>query len=105
MGRTEFSESAEHPLCITRRGEEECRREEGLVSANGLVFGTYIHGIFDHDEFRRDVLNALRIRKGLEPLRNTRNTRAEKERSYDRLAAAVRESLDMEKLREIMGET
>lgn len=105
MGQTEFSESAEHPLCITRRGEEECRREEGLVSANGLVFGTYIHGIFDHDEFRRDVLNALRIRKGLEPLRNTRNTRAEKERSYDRLAAAVRESLDMKKLREIMGET
>ena len=104
-GTTEFSREVCHPLLITRRGGAECRQAEGAVSEDGRVFGTYVHGIFDNDGFRRDVLNALRLHKGLLPLKNSRNTQAEKQHSYDRLAAVVRESLDMEKLREIMGET
>ena len=74
------------------------------MGADGRVFGTYIHGIFDHDEFRRSLLNALRLAKGLPALKNTRNVYAEKQRSYDALADTVRAHLDMEKLREIMGE-
>lgn len=105
MGQTEFAPDAKHPLQIIQKSGKECSRQEGLASEDGLVFGTYVHGIFDNDEFRRGILNALRRRKGLEPLANTHNTEAEKQRSYNRLAAVVRESLDMEKLREIMGET
>ncbi|MBQ1510660.1 MAG: cobyric acid synthase [Selenomonadaceae bacterium] len=105
MGQTEFAPDAKHPLRITQKAGKECDRQEGLASEDGLVFGTYVHGIFDNDEFRRGILNALRQRKGLEPLANTHNTEAEKQHSYNRLAAVVRESLDMEKLREIMGET
>ena len=67
--------------------------------------GTYIHGIFDHDVFRRQVLNALRVRKGLAELPVQRSVRQEKERAYNRLASVVRASLDMEKLAQIMGET
>ena len=66
--------------------------------------GTYIHGIFDHDDFRRQILNALRARKGLGDLPIQRSVRQEKERAYNRLASVVRASLDMEKLAEIMGE-
>ena len=105
MGQTEFAPDAKHPLRIIQKAGKECDRQEGLASEDGLVFGTYVHGIFDNDEFRRGILNALRQRKGLEPLANTHNTEAEKQHSYNRLAAVVRESLDMEKLREIMGET
>ncbi len=76
---------------------------EGTCRGDGLVFGTYIHGIFDHDEFRRQVLNVIRRHKGLPALKNTRNVRAEKERSYDALADVVRKHLDMEKVRAIMG--
>ena len=28
--------------------------------------GTYIHGVFDNDEFRRFIINQLRLRKGLD---------------------------------------
>ncbi len=101
MGQTEFFSEAVHPMIVHRSSGEQ---PEGLLSQDGLVFGTYVHGIFDNDEFRRDILNALRCRKGLRPLKNARNTQAEKQHSYDRLAAVVRESLDMEKLRQIMGE-
>ncbi len=44
---------------------------DGAVSQNGLVWGTYIHGVFDQPEFRRDWLNRIRRRKGWEALSRT----------------------------------
>ena len=43
-------------------------RDDGAMSADGLVWGTYIHGVFDQPEFRRLWLNRVRIRKNLPPL-------------------------------------
>ncbi|PJA78006.1 MAG: cobyric acid synthase, partial [Nitrospirae bacterium CG_4_9_14_3_um_filter_51_5] len=43
-------------------------RVDGAMSLDGRVWGTYIHGVFDQPEFRRQWLNRARIRKGLEPL-------------------------------------
>ena len=104
MGQTEFLDASDaHPLQITKRANQACQKTEGCVRADGRVFGTYIHGIFDHDEFRRSVLNALRLAKGLPALKNTRNVYAEKQHSYDALADVVRRSLDMDKLHAIMG--
>ena len=104
MGETSFVGTDDfHPLTITRRAGKACQVQEGTGRRDGLVFGTYIHGIFDHDGFRRMVINALRRKKGLKPLANTRNVYAEKQRSYDKLADIVRRSLDMDKLRSIMG--
>ena len=66
------------------------------------VFGTYVHGIFDNDDFRRKFLNAVRLKKNLPPLQSTRNVRAEKQKNYERLARIVRENLNMDLLRKIM---
>ena len=41
---------------------------DGAVRDDGLVWGTYIHGLFDRPVFRRAWLNRLRIRKGLSAL-------------------------------------
>ena len=38
---------------------------DGAVRDDGLVWGTYIHGLFDQPAFRRAWLNRLRTRKGL----------------------------------------
>ena len=105
MGKTEFlRESDIHPLRVQERRGEPCDAVEGTVNEEENVLGTYIHGFFDHDGLRRALLNALREKKGLSPLAVTRNRYREKEESYDRLAAVVREHLDLDKLREIMGE-
>ncbi|MDH5666938.1 MAG: cobyric acid synthase [Nitrospira sp.] len=37
---------------------------DGAVSHDGLVWGTYIHGVFDRPGFRRTWLNSIRRRKG-----------------------------------------
>ena len=105
MGTTEFlCDRDSHPLCVKERRGEVCDAAEGTVNEEENVFGTYIHGFFDHDGLRRAILNALREKKGLPALAVMRNRYREKEESYDRLAAVVRAHLDMDKLREIMGE-
>ena len=103
MGHTEFTRSDDlHPFVITERRNESCETAEGCARKDGLVFGTYIHGIFDEDNFRRNVLNALREKRGLSPLPVTRNLLAEKQQAYEHLADVVEEALDMKKLKEIM---
>ena len=76
-------------------------RGKKIISA-GNVLGTYVHGIFDNDDFRRKFLNAVRLKKNLEPLPATRNLRAERQKNYERLARIVRENLNMELLEKIM---
>ena len=64
-----------HVGLTARRGGDPCfrildeagDREDGAVSADGLVWGTYIHGVFDDPAFRRAWLNRVRARKGLPP--------------------------------------
>lgn len=41
---------------------------DGAVNCTGLVWGTYIHGVFDQPHFRRAWLNRIRRRKGWEIL-------------------------------------
>lgn len=41
---------------------------DGAIREDGLVWGTYIHGLFDEPSFRRAWLNRARVRKGLPPL-------------------------------------
>jgi adenosylcobyric acid synthase len=41
---------------------------DGAIRKDGLVWGTYIHGVFDEPGFRRVWLNRARIGKGLPPL-------------------------------------
>ncbi len=103
MGETEFSAPVRHPFYI-HAAKGEPSRWDGALREDGLVFGTYIHGLFDDDAFRRQLINTLRIHKGLRPLAIQRNRRQAKERAYEHLADVVECALDMEKLRTIMAE-
>lgn len=107
MGRTDFGPDLCHPFHIKAKANQPFAADDGVVQdyqTAGQIVGTYIHGIFDHDGFRRQVINELRGRKGLAALSVQRNVRDEKEKAYDHLADVVRQSLDMDKLAAIMGE-
>ncbi len=43
-------------------------RDDGAMREDGIVWGTYIHGVFDQPSFRREWLNRVRERKNLSPL-------------------------------------
>ncbi len=68
---------------------------DGAIRKDGLVWGTYIHGVFDEPGFRRVWLNRARIGKGLPPLdiraseSVTSRLRAELNRWADHLSSNV----------------
>ncbi len=66
----------------------------GAGSSNGMVWGSYLHGIFDADPFRRWWLDRLRQRNGWQTDGLIRAC-YDLEPALDRLADCVRGSLDM----------
>ncbi|GBE36031.1 cobyric acid synthase [bacterium BMS3Bbin07] len=72
-------------------------------ASNGDVWGTYIHGIFDNDPFRRSLINGLRIRKGFEPLETVIDYSALRDKALDRWADLLRENLDMEFIKRLVS--
>lgn len=75
---------------------------DGAVSPDGMVWGTYLHGIFDADEFRRWFVDRLRVRRGLSRIGKV-CARYELEPALDRLANEVREHLDIRRIYTFMG--
>jgi adenosylcobyric acid synthase len=73
---------------------------DGGINASGLVFGTYLHGIFGNAEFTQGLLKNLWEMKGQAPQIQPMKSR---DQEYDKLAEAVRANLDMGKVYEILG--
>lgn len=72
---------------------------EGNVNKEGTIIGTYIHGIFENNEFRNKFINYLRQRKNL---KEKDAVYFNKDLEYNRLAELLRNSLDMPKIYEIL---
>ncbi|WP_169570206.1 cobyric acid synthase [Sneathiella limimaris] len=72
--------------------------DDGCVSENGQVMGTYLHGLFQQDQFRQKFLNQLRPGQ-----RRLRQFEHEVEESLNGLAAHLKQHLDMNQLMEIAG--
>jgi adenosylcobyric acid synthase len=84
-----------------------CRFEDGTTDGAvcGNVFGTYLHGLFDSGELVDRLAQYLAGRKGITVSDKPIEPRAAyRKRQYDLLADAVRESLDMVRIYEIMEE-
>jgi adenosylcobyric acid synthase len=71
---------------------------DGTITNNGLIFGTYIHGIFHNTDFTHAILNRLRQRRGLP---TTTATIINRQEHYDKLAELVRQNIDMQRVYEI----
>ncbi|MFQ5957267.1 MAG: cobyric acid synthase [Candidatus Brocadiales bacterium] len=91
-------------LRIIERGGRPVDIMDGAVSTNGQVIGTYLHGLFDNDEFRQRLTNYLRTKNGAEPIGNETHlsSQAFKEGAYNRLASVVRENLRIEVIYDIL---
>ena len=72
--------------------------------ADGNVWGSYVHGIFDDGTFARAFVSCLLRAKGLDMAQGVEDWDVYKQRQYDLLADGVRKSLDMEKIYAIMEE-
>ncbi len=67
----------------------------GLFSVRDRVLGTYLHGLLDSAPLLQGLVSLLLREKGLEDCQPAEDLHSYKERQYDKLAAALRASLDM----------
>jgi adenosylcobyric acid synthase len=84
--------------------------DDGAVSECGMVIGTYLHGLFENENFRNAFLDFLRSRKdpgqGQEmnlPHKTELGARPAKGDGFDELAAAVEANLDMAKIWQMLA--
>ena len=72
---------------------------DGAVSESGRVFGTYVHGFFDNDDFRHVFIRNSRAAAGLAPAEQYAHVTAERAARIDRIANHLRKSLDMRRIK------
>ncbi len=88
---------------IKERNSEKVKVEDGCISKDSKVWGTYIHGIFDNDGFRGYLLGGLKKKKGIKAAKGKGAYSLLKEASIERLAKIVEQSVDMRTLMGIIG--
>lgn len=97
IGETIYAEGAK-PFA-TLNGFEQ----DGCVSSDSRIFGTYLHGIFDDDAFRHAFIAAARSFQHLAPANILENWRQKREDSFERLAQAVRASVKLPRIFDWVG--
>lgn len=101
MGNTTYL-SAPRPFArIFRRGETSVTIEDGTVSPDGRIFGTYLHGIFENLRFKEIYLNRIRLEKGMAQRRGSH--KMPEHDPFDQLAAHLEQHLDIPQLLNICG--
>lgn len=93
MGRS-LNNQELSPLFITEEGQSE-----GGVTRDGLIAGTYLHGVFNSPGFRRAWLQKL----SWTPKGPGKSLREEQERELDRLADIMEENIDIQAIERILG--
>jgi adenosylcobyric acid synthase len=101
-GRTKTSGNLKPLFEIHRAGNKKAKKCDGTTTRDSRCWGTYIHGVFDSDRFRRYFLNGLRRKKGWRDLSAAASYDIDKE--IDKLAHLVRGNIDMRSLYEVLLE-
>jgi len=74
--------------------------DDGAIDEEGLVIGTYLHGLFDNRSIRDSLMQYLYRKKGIEYVPEEVMTEND---AYEELANVVEQNLDMKKIYEIVG--
>lgn len=105
MGQTLLGENAKPFIHLSERLNKPVDVLDGGISDDGLVMGSYIHGIFDDGLFAKNFINIIRQEKGILPENDTdMSFEAFKENEYNKLADLMRKHIDLKKVYEILGE-
>ena len=95
------------PFYIQERSGNRREQPDGTIDRGGRILGTYIHGLFHNAGLRRTVLRSLAQGKAVtlpaaDDLRGQASLQSRDE-EYDKLAALVRSSLNMDLIYHVAG--
>ena len=98
MGRSRGQQSG-FVFKITESVNTPSSYDEGGIDRTGMVFGSYMHGLFNNGEFTRKMVHNLCSLRDL-PL--PEGAALDRDKAYDELAEVFRQSLDMAGLYKII---
>lgn len=107
MGQTMLMEACpENADGMDGAGDSSRIKDYVIISDhNKNIYGSYVHGLFDHESMANSVVQALAKRKGIEIEGGVfENYQAYKEKQYDKLADMLRKYLNMEVIYGILKE-
>jgi len=101
MGRTVQSEFCRPAFRVLKRNRQWVEENDGAVSQDGRVWGTYAHGLFENDQLRRCLIR----RWGGPPCGQTTavSFRQRREQDLARLAGIVKAHLEYRQIRACVG--
>lgn len=109
MGKTEYKGRTMPLFELTSRSGKSIKVSDGAASADGKIWGTYMHGIFENETFRHQLLQGVKGKaagiKAPERSFPEKSFKARKEEGFDRLAKLLRKNIDMAKVSAIAGIT
>jgi adenosylcobyric acid synthase len=103
LGTTEYLDGAEPFAFITRQGDAAQSVPDGCVSADGRVFGSYLHGLFDHDSFRHEFLRCSRAALQMSAPQELVAWSERRRQQLDLLADAFGNALDLDAIFRVTG--
>lgn len=72
-------------------------KNAGILACNGKIYGSYVHGFFDHGDIAFQVAKVLAERKGIMLQKGGQTDyKTFRESQYDKLAGIVRKHVDMD---------
>jgi len=95
VGDTKLDDGVDPFGVITKRGGESVYVLDGAVRADKKVWGTYVHGVFENDDFRYEWLTQLGWCRG--------DLDVDLTPDYDRLADVVEAAIDSDLLARILN--
>ena len=96
VGRTSIIQSQDGTPAFTMQDSDN----DGWLSPDGWWAGCYLHGLFENNIFRQTVLNTLLKRRFMHPM-ETDLIAFDRQTEYDKLAAHLRQHLNMHQLKEV----
>ncbi len=103
MGLTKHPEALDPVIDLQSRNGIEANDSDGAISADGKVWGTYFHGLFNNMQFRTELLSRWLPDYQISSRENEPDINQFRNRQYDLLADHFRKYLDLERLKTIIG--
>ncbi len=79
-------------------------RTDAYMTADGRIWGSYLHGIFDNEDFVFGLVHDIMKEKGINPEEDHLSVAEYKEIQYNKLADLIRNHLDMDQIYKILFE-
>jgi adenosylcobyric acid synthase len=102
MGATILGPEAEPAFRVVRRSGTEASSLDGAVDRNGLVLGTYLHGLFDEPPLRESVIAYLASKSRIAVNARKESIDEVWENGLNQIVTAVKENLDVNRILDLI---